>query len=325
MANPVGGDSALANVPGITGTNSALGGVVLNVPESSWGEAAGVLGSAPHGVGVHGDSANGNGVQGTSAGGNGSGVLGAHSGSSNGVYGTSVTGNAVAGTGKNGNGGWFESLGSGTGVFGTSVNGDGVHGKASDATKTAVVGEHTGGGKAGYFNGPVQVDGTHTVNGDLTVNGDHFCTGTLSVTKDIVLPFAADFAEDFQVEASEGVDPGTAMVLNDNGVLRPCEKSYDRKVAGVISGAGDYRPGLILDRQMSSEDRLPLALVGKVYCKVDAYYGAVEVGDLLTTSATPGHAMKAGDPLLAFGAVLGKALRPLKSGRGLIPILVALQ
>ena len=35
--------------------------------------------------------------------------------------------------------------------------------------------------------------------------------------------------------------------------------------------------------------------------------------------------MKAGDPLLAFGAVLGKALRRLKSGRGLIPILVALQ
>jgi hypothetical protein len=35
--------------------------------------------------------------------------------------------------------------------------------------------------------------------------------------------------------------------------------------------------------------------------------------------------MKAVDPAKAFGSVIGKALRPLQSGRGLIPILVALQ
>jgi len=49
------------------------------------------------------------------------------------------------------------------------------------------------------------------------------------------------------------------------------------------------------------------------------------VGDLLTTSPTPGHAMRADDPGRAFGAVLGKALRPLADGQGLVPILVALQ
>lgn len=43
------------------------------------------------------------------------------------------------------------------------------------------------------------------------------------------------------------------------------------------------------------------------------------------TSAIPGHAMRAGDPLRALGAVIGKALKPLQSGRGLIPILIALQ
>jgi hypothetical protein len=115
------------------------------------------------------------------------------------------------------------------------------------------------------------------------------------------------------------------MVLDENGVLRPSNTSYDRKVAGVISGAGDFRPGLILDRQGSLAGRLPLALVGKVYCKVDAAYGPIEVGDLLTTSPTPGHAMKASDPAQAFGAVIGKALRPLKSGQALVPILVSLQ
>jgi hypothetical protein len=115
------------------------------------------------------------------------------------------------------------------------------------------------------------------------------------------------------------------MVLEENGALRPSDKSYDRKVAGVISGAGDFRPGLILDRQRAAERRLPLALVGKVYCKADATFGPIEVGDLLTTSPTPGHAMKASDPVKAFGAVIGKALRPLERGAGLIPILIALQ
>jgi hypothetical protein len=65
--------------------------------------------------------------------------------------------------------------------------------------------------------------------------------------------------------------------------------------------------------------------MGKVFCKVDAQFGAVAVGDLMTTSPTPGHAMKAADPTRAFGAVIGKALGPLVEGQRLIPILVALQ
>ena len=48
-------------------------------------------------------------------------------------------------------------------------------------------------------------------------------------------------------------------------------------------------------------------------------------GDLLTTADTPGHAMRATDQHRAFGAVLGKAMAPLASGRGQIPILVSLQ
>jgi hypothetical protein len=35
--------------------------------------------------------------------------------------------------------------------------------------------------------------------------------------------------------------------------------------------------------------------------------------------------MKVDDPMKAFGAVIGKALRPLHEGQGLIPILIALQ
>lgn len=141
---------------------------------------------------------------------------------------------------------------------------------------------------------------------------------------DIILK-NADCAEEFDISEMEDVIAGTVMVLDAEGKLRQSREPYDKRVAGVISGAGEYRPGIVLDKKISQADRMPLALVGKVYCRADAQCSPIEVGDLLTTSATPGHAMKACDPLKAFGAVIGKALRPLKTGAGLIPILVALQ
>lgn len=62
-----------------------------------------------------------------------------------------------------------------------------------------------------------------------------------------------------------------------------------------------------------------------MWCNVDATWGPVELGDMLTTSPTPGHAMRAGDALRAPGAIIGKALGRLDEGRGLIPVLVALR
>jgi hypothetical protein len=115
------------------------------------------------------------------------------------------------------------------------------------------------------------------------------------------------------------------MVIGDEDTLHQCTEAYDKRVAGVLSGPGNCKAGIILGRQPSQNRQMPLALTGKVYCKVDAQYSPIGLGDALTTSPTPGHAMKADDPLRAFGAVIGKALRPLTEGQGLIPILVALQ
>jgi hypothetical protein len=148
--------------------------------------------------------------------------------------------------------------------------------------------------------------------------------GNILATGDIRLA-GADCAEEFDLDEGQPLEPGTVMVISDEERLRPCMAAYDTKVAGVLSGAGDCRPGIILGKHASPYKRIPLALTGKVYCKVDAHYAPIGLGDLLTTSPTRGHAMKATDPLQAFGAVLGKALRPLTEGQGLIPILVALQ
>lgn len=177
-----------------------------------------------------------------------------------------------------------------------------------------------------------------TTTQNLTVNGAT-TTKDITVTNSVGTPtieldgntgdirlLGADCAEDFDIVETAGIEPGTVMVLSQEGRLCQSAQAYDKRVAGVISGAGNYRPGIVLDQQRDSQNnRLPVALMGKVYCKVDAELMPVEVGDLLTTSFTPGYAMKASDPFQAFGAIIGKALRPLNEGKGLIPILVALQ
>jgi hypothetical protein len=182
------------------------------------------------------------------------------------------------------------------GVRGETFTGVGVQGQSFDAD-----------GLAGKFIGNIEVTGNL-----------HMSSGT----SDIVL---GDIAEGFQHEDGKIIEPGTVVVLNQQGFVRPGDEAYDKKVAGVVSGAGNYRPAIVLDKQRSQASHLSVALVGKVCCKVDAQYSSIAVGDLLTTSPTPGHAMKAVDPVKAFGSVIGKALRPLNAGRGMIPILIVLQ
>jgi hypothetical protein len=146
-----------------------------------------------------------------------------------------------------------------------------------------------------------------------------------TVTTVDVLIAGSDCAEDFDIMSSSHIEPGTVMAIGDDARLVESHRAYDKRVAGIVSGAGDYKPGIVLGKDGSRKDRVPLALIGKVFCKVDATYAPIEVGDLLTTSPTQGYAMKAEDPSKAFGAVVGKALAPLKEGKSLLPILVALQ
>ena len=99
------------------------------------------------------------------------------------------------------------------------------------------------------------------------------------VTDDIELG-GGDCAEDFTVDELTA-EPGTVMVIDGDDVLRACVAAYDKRVAGVVSGAGDYKPGIVLGKQNSRENCRPIALLGKAFCKVDARYGAIEVGDLV--------------------------------------------
>jgi hypothetical protein len=313
---------------GVHGLSHAAGhGGAVGVNDQTGG--TGVFGTSP-GRGVWGQSTgNDYGVVGNSVG--GVGVIGTSEGQE-GVHGesNSPTTAAVAGIALNpqgtGAGVYGESRGAGpagffkgnsvggVGVIGTSEGQEGVHGESNSPTTAAVAGialnpqgtgagvygESRGAGPAGFF------------KGNVVVTGDIFLQN-------------ADCAEDFDVAALEGVEPGSVMVIGHDSALQQSEQAYDKRVAGVVSGGGDYEPGIVLDRRAPAQNRKSIALLGKVYCKVDASRAPIEVGDLLTTSPNPGHAMKATDPVRAFGAVIGKALRPLGDGQGLIPILVALQ
>ena len=135
----------------------------------------------------------------------------------------------------------------------------------------------------------------------------------------------ADAAEEFEVMTHRPPEPGDVMILGDSGSLRLCDTPYDRRVAGVVSGAGGHRPGIILGHDESRPGRVQLALMGRVYCKAIADGGPISVGDLLTTSSVPGHAMRVSEQGRAFGSVLGKAIGRLERGTGLVEALVALQ
>jgi hypothetical protein len=166
-------------------------------------------------------------------------------------------------------------------------------------------------------NGNVGIGRNEDPQEKLVVDGNILATGDVQLA-------GADCAEEFRIEESSLLEPGTVMVIGNEETLQHCTEAYDHRVAGILSGAGDMKPGIILGKQRSEQTRQPLALTGKVFCKVDAQYSSIGVGDLLTTSPTPGHAMKAVDSLKSFGAVIGKALRPLKEGQGLIPVLIGL-
>jgi hypothetical protein len=148
--------------------------------------------------------------------------------------------------------------------------------------------------------------------------------GSIRVSDDIVL-VGADCAEEFDIDADSEIEPGTVMVIKSRRTLRHSSHAYDHRVAGIVTGAGNVRPGIVLGRSDNRGRCVAVALNGTTYCRVDASAQPIEVGDMLTTSNRPGHAMSALDRDRSYGAVIGKALGSLTSGVDLVPVLVALQ
>jgi hypothetical protein len=156
--------------------------------------------------------------------------------------------------------------------------------------------------------------------------------GNLNVyVKALQITGGADLSEKFDVAAEKDesdIEPGMVVAIDakNPGKLQVSRRAYDRRVAGVISGAGGVQPGMTLGQEGTLADgKHPVALSGRVYVRVDASYGAIKPGDLLTSSPTPGHAMKASISAKAQGAIIGKAMTGLNSGKALVLALITLQ
>jgi hypothetical protein len=136
----------------------------------------------------------------------------------------------------------------------------------------------------------------------------------------------ADVAEPFDI-AELDLPKGTVVVIDATrrGGLKRSTAAYDTCVAGIVSGANGVDTGIILSQPGVNEGGQNVALSGRVYVQADATFGAIKPGDLLTTSDTPGHAMKVTDHAKAQGAILGKAMSGLKAGKGMVLVLVTLQ
>ena len=177
------------------------------------------------------------------------------------------------------------------------------------------VGVYAEGGINGYaadFDGRVRIR-----------SGGRLITPVLEITG------GSDLSEQFEVSGEVGkVKPGMVVCIDadNSGSLVVSKESYDRTVAGIVSGAGGVKPGMLMGQKGTTADgEHPVALTGRVYCWADASNGPIEPGDLLTTSDMAGHAMKVTDYTTAHGAILGKAMSSLESGKGLVLVLVSLQ
>lgn len=341
--------STTTNSAGVRGISTGATGSVWGV----WGTASALAGAGVFGIN---STAGGTGVRGlnNAATGGGVGVFGQVNSTSDGAYG--LYGSAISG----GRGVVGDST-SGDGVWGVSASGTGVR-ATTDTGGIALYAERTSNGNKGWFGGlneggwaesntgdgfiakafaanksGIYCENTNSNGNAIYANGKGYFVGEISVPV-ITIRGGADLAEPFDVASSPVTDqrdatiagPGMLVVIDaeNPGKLMVSSESYDTKVAGIISGANGLAPGLTLraiDHQHADGDHA-VAMTGRVWCFVDASYGAITPGDRLTTSPTPGHAMKVTDDTRAPGSVVGKAMTPLATGeKGLVLVLVNLQ
>lgn len=145
------------------------------------------------------------------------------------------------------------------------------------------------------------------------------------VTSALQITGGGDLVEGFETSDYD-CPPGTVVSIDPEnpGELMPCDGAYDTKVAGVVSGAKGVNHGIRMGQDDVLDGDTLVALTGRVWVRTVDEAGAIEPGDLLTTSSTAGCAMRVDDPSMAQGAILGKAMCE-PDADGLVLVLVSLQ
>lgn len=150
-------------------------------------------------------------------------------------------------------------------------------------------------------------DGTPDTEFKVQLDGDIVYDGTASSP-------ASDLAEVYP--SNEILVAGDVVALDTNapGKIKKTSTSYEAKLFGAIS----TKPAVRMGSEIVGYD---VALTGRVSVKVSSENGAIAVGDPLTSSGTPGYAMKATEP----GMIVGFALETHATGLGVIAVFVDAQ
>ncbi|GMU81614.1 MAG: hypothetical protein AMXMBFR47_14850 [Planctomycetota bacterium] len=331
------------DAPGVDGVTQSFENGATGVrgratsAQTSTARTFGVLGTSNSilGVGVRGESNTG-----VEADGDQYGVfatasnIGGHAVHGEGTYGIWGRGNdGGAGVrGEAGNSSTFGvwAVGGGGRLGAPALRADGNTGPAIYALGSrAIEGEGTEFGVRGVTWEETGVGGTFTNYADggvaLRVNGRAEVQGTLSVNV-LEIQGGADLAERFPF--SEAAEPGMVVAIDPDqpGRMRVSREAYDKRVAGVISGANGLSAGVVLGDEPGSDRNLPIALNGRVWVKCDTRARGVKAGDLMTTSDRAGFAMPVIDREKADGAIIGKAMTELAEGeQGMVLVLVNLR
>jgi hypothetical protein len=301
--------------PAFWGWNTGGGNGVRG---DGWGTGIGVYGEGENGPGVAGRSANGYGVEGSGDSMSGGGVY-AHSVDGYGLFAHSDTNSSIYVDGAGFAGVYVESAGwVGVGVWSATNSGMYVHSAGGD----------------GVLVDSASWDGVHVV----TAGGAYYGSGKKGAEDFLVLNTgevrsqvgfatpANDFAVMMRVDGTKSdYEPGDVLVISgDQGQAAGlCAASYSPTVIGVYSAAPGFLGGQTVTGKAEDSNSIPVAIMGIVSVKVSAENGAIQPGDLLVTSSTPGYAMRGEDP--AVGTILGKALGTLDSGTGTILVLLMLR
>ncbi len=277
-----------------------------------------------------------------------------------GVYGRSANGVGVYGVGESDRSGVFGESEDAPGVYGFSSTSDGVRGFSEDLyggyfTSQNYRGLYVKGNSLWYdahFDGDlgIKVEATVYANyvhssGDIHAVGDITAGGSkLGYVAEIALN---DGREPLELGDVVVITGAAEPILGSIPVprVRKASEANSTAVIGVVDRqfvtpsqevttqepeadfTGDFVDSTVSVAEgggIARGEYVGVVTLGSFEAiKVDASYGAIQPGDLLVSSDTPGHAMKAVDAQV--GTVIGKALGSLDSGTGVIPVLVTLQ
>jgi hypothetical protein len=314
---------------GLLGINASTAFEGYGVWGVHHGGGPGVYGKSNKGAGLLGEGVNG--------------VVGI--GPQLGIFGRAInsTGTGIKGSSEAGRG--LEGSGGGIGVIGISPHRGvvGVLGLISCAGSYAVggcAGATGGDGLLGQSSTGAGVRSITSSSGNLFVgespagthrarinaNGRGFFNGGTQNS-------GADYAESIPATGPATLEPGDVLAIDprEGYAVRKATIPNSQLVTGVYSS----KPAVLAVGSHGIDDSLagevPVAMMGVAPTKVTARNGAIRAGDLLTSSSTPGYAMKARPFVVGrariypTGAILGKALAPLRRGTGVINVLVMLR